>query len=372
MNCALLISRRDEERILPPPHTQTNTRNSNTYILNGFSSEPPETSPRLHPSHLNNTVLSKLSIPRSKSICVQSLTVPRIMTPPIYFIIILVGAMYISTAHGGQAWTNVLCGRTCPASSIVRTDNFRALGNKVDRDFRGWQDVWASSGASVFASNMQVHEAAAWPRIFEGCTEPLVGRHRTPGYPVSVATLTRRSARTRYIAYSAHWTGRSHGPTNGDGRRPTLRGPRQHGAYIWLNDPFDGRQWNPYPVPKWPYGIEINVWNLHSGGGYRRGSKRFADYYDNDGRYEVRGHHVCHKGDCFYAYYVTLVAPKRSRNKVNINVKTLLAHLRDNTWNGKTPPAIKSHHEVIEISVAAEGYRGMDGKFVASIATMGR
>ena len=63
---------------------------------------------------------------------------------------------------------------------------------------------------------------------------------------------------------------------------------------------------------------------------------------------------------------------RRSRNEVNINVNALLRHLKDNTWDGQRPPALKWYYELIETSIAAEADAKTDAKFIATITTMGR
>lgn len=44
---------------------------------------------------------------------------------------------------------------------------------------------------------------------------------------------------------------------------------------------------------------------------------------------------------------------------MSINMRTLLAQIRDHTWKGATePPEIKGYFYVIEVSVAEEGHSG--------------
>lgn len=146
----------------------------------------------------------------------------------------------------------------------------------------------------------------------------------------------------------------------------------QNGAYIWANDPNDPSKWKNSKTPQWPYSLEINIWNKHTGHPYRSGAHRFADYSDSNGLYEVRGHQTGHDNDKFFAYYVTL-AEVNGPSSMTINLKTLLKHLRDNTWiNSNTPPALKGHFKIIETCIAAEGHNGASGKFSAAISTMGR
>lgn len=273
-----------------------------------------------------------------------------------------------TTALAGT-WTKSLCRpKYCDPKSTPGAGYGRAIGNKADNSFSGYLDVWANDHANYFTTNIKVDSGQAWPRIYEGLTHPETGA----GYPVSVNHYTSSSTPTKYISYSGKWTAR----TNGDGPGRSPSGGLQNGAYIWFNDPNDSRKWKGGKVasldPQFPYTIEVNIWNKHTGTPYRSGADRFRDYHDSDGSYEVRGHYTGHDGDRFYAYYVTL-ARTNGPASMTINLKTLLSHLRDHTWaNADTPPALKGHYLLIETSIAAEGHSGGDGKFEASINTMGR
>lgn len=260
-----------------------------------------------------------------------------------------------------STWTNELCRPNhCPRSSIPYAGNGRALGNKVDNSFSGYLDVWANTGATYFTTDILVNSGQAWPRIYEGLTDS----RTDSGYPLSIDDYI--CSPTKYISYTGTWSRRTNGP-NPDGPY----GNYQNGAYIWANDPRDSSKWTGNR-PKWPYSLEINIWNRHTGHPFRPGAHRFEDYYDSNGKYEVRGHFTGHDNDSFYAYYVTL-ATAYGTSSMTINVNALLKHLRDHTWvNSQTPPALKGHYMIIETSIAAEGHVGSSGKFSADIHTMGR
>lgn len=256
-------------------------------------------------------------------------------------------------------WTNKLCKPAwCDNEAVKHVGNYRAIGNKADNAFLGYSDVWANQAGSYFTADVQVNRGQTWPRIYEGAAWPLTGSRRTPGYPRSVSTYPER-----WIHYDSHWSARK----NGENLPHHVKGKLFNGAYIWLNDRYDGSKWEPYPIPKWPFSVEVNIWNKHDGHGYRPGAHQFVNYHDRNGEYEVRGHHTGHDGDSFYAFYVTLKSGNNWTGGMQINMRKLLNHLRYHTSG-----VIQGHHEVIEVCVAAEGHPQGDGKFSANIYSMGR
>lgn len=139
-----------------------------------------------------------------------------------------------------------------------------------------------------------------------------------------------------------------------------------NGFYIWLSDRENSTQWYEYPRPRWPFGVEVNVWNRYAGSGFRAGATRFADYYDRMGKYGVYGHWTGHDGDGFYAYYVVLDGERQTSN-LELNLNALLRHLAAAGGGGVT-----DRHEIIEVAVAAEGRDDADGQFKAYVYTLGR
>lgn len=192
-----------------------------------------------------------------------------------------------------------------------------------------------------------------------------------------VSTLVQSSNATngpitqRYVSYNASWRARVNGPEAENATAVT--GNIYNGCYIWLNDRDNVTQWNRYPRPRWPYGVEVNIWHRYAGTGYRAGATRYKDYYDNMGRYQVFGHETEHDGDGFYAYYV-LLQRDRETSDFNINLNALMEHLVMYTGGGNssTGAAVGMKHEIVEIAVAAEGREQADGQFKAYVYTMGR
>lgn len=261
----------------------------------------------------------------------------------------------IITADGDLAFTNAVCySNDCNQAAVVSADNYRSLQNKANDDFKdnGYMDVWASEGGNTFTTDIQVFNGHAWPHISEGITTP----YKTPGYKISLGDYLGKPS-GRYIHYDGYWEPR----TNGENPGNAPSGKRQNGAYIWLNE---NDNYNDNGDPTWPWNIEVNIWNRVVGipGGRR---KFDADYYDSNGRYEVWGGETVADGFAFYSYYFLL--QENTTTNMLVNVKKVLEHIRDQT-DGR----VKDSHDLIEISVAAEGIDVADGKFRAEIYTMGR
>lgn len=258
-----------------------------------------------------------------------------------------------------EVYSNIECNRSCGSASTPIGDNNRALGNKVSNDYSGDTDVWASDGSTTFATNVRVYRGQAWPRLSEGI---VTNGMRTPGYPITLNNYLRLSG-GRYITYTGQWVRRTEGATP----RNTPRGPRYNGAYIWLNQ---ANNVHPGGNPKWPFTMEINVWNRHDNGADKVPHK-CADYVDgsigSNQRYEVRGGYVQRGPDRFYAWFILNRNPGIA--SMSLNTQALLKHLRDCRAQGQ--PQMDNLH-LVEMTVAAEGHAGADGKFIADVKSMGR
>jgi len=261
--------------------------------------------------------------------------------------------VFIIATTSQAAYTNTFCKGACTDASTPSAGNGRALGNKVSDNFNGWVDVWSSADASTMSTNLLVRQGQAWPRISEGVVVP---SSRTVGYPVDLNKYI--ALGKRYISYKGKWTARSQGP-DGLVRGGAPKGARYNGAYIWLNrrDNYDSAG-----NPKWPFSVEVNVWNRYDNGIDKVDRKR--DYHDSNGKYQVYGGNVQRGPISFYAYFVVNESNKGIPD-MTINTVELLKHLRDHC-------GLSTELDIIEMAVAAEGHAGADGKFIADIQTMGR
>lgn len=240
----------------------------------------------------------------------------------------------------------------------IATGNYRYIGNKVSSgdqvsgsNFDGFVDVWSSSDGNIFATNIQCIRGQAWPRITEGSSEY---QYNTPGYPISVDDYIGKRLSNPYIHYKASWTPRTNGPPR-HSSSPSSTAAVQSGAYIWLDNVKENN--------RWPYTVEINIWNTHMGG-FPRGVHHFNDQYsDIDGSYDVawKDNHPF-SGGTFRAFYFNLVGQKAD---MKFNVQNMLKFLKEKH-------RLDGRYYIVEIDIAAEGHEGADGKFIAEIKSMGR
>lgn len=260
---------------------------------------------------------------------------------------------YVFITNSQAAYTSTECKGTCSEASVPNAGYGRVLGNKVSYNFAGQIDVWSSTNTRIWTTNVLCWEGQAWPRISEGITVPL---SRTRGYPIRVNAYIEL---TRFISYKGRWVRRNHGP---NAYRFPPKGPRYNGAYMWLNNPTNYHDYPGKQYPRWPFTVEVNIWNRYDNGADI--VPKFKDYYDADGRYAVTGGMVKRGPITFFAYFILNLTNEGMAN-MNVNTGRLLKHLRD--YCGMSP-----NLDIIEVAVAVEGHAGADGKFVANIRTMGR
>jgi hypothetical protein len=236
---------------------------------------------------------------------------------------------------------------TSKGEATPAADQDRSLANRRTKNFSGNSAVSATNNANTFTTTItDVSAGQAWPRILEG----LSTGQKTPGF-VGLSVDKYINNGDRYLSYTGKWNEIKDKPN---------AGRRYNGAYIWTNNAnnfVNGDQSNP----KWPYTTEINIWN--GGTDIPSGTTPFADYYDNDGKYKVSGKYNTVEGDSFYSFYFILQG--RQTSNMTITTTKLLKHLRDKA-------NLDGNQRLVEISAAAEGHAGSNGKFTANITSMGR
>eukprot|EP00171_Calliarthron_tuberculosum_P007333 IDg7333t1 len=233
-------------------------------------------------------------------------------------------ASFPSFGCTGAVYTEVECKLICGNASMLTADNNRALANKVSEDYRGWTDIWTGVGAQVMTTNFQVCHGQAWPRISEG--------------------VVVNGSKDRL------------GPMP----RVAPRGPLYNGAFIRLHR---GEIFTPNSTQTHlPFSVEISIWNRYDNGTQQ--IRRYPDYHDTNGKYNVFGGPVQCETFGFFAFFIVNESNK-GMSSMLINTVALLKHLH--FFGG-----LDGSLEIIEIAIAAEGHAGADGKFIANISSMGR
>lgn len=271
-----------------------------------------------------------------------------------------------------QVYTSRTCFDNCNPTSTPLLSKWRTLGNKVNADFKGFADCWASNDANTFTTDLVVTRGQAWPRISEGRVVPEQRSKRYEGLTVNKYIRNGNHA----IQYSGKWLRRQNGDDQGYKIAPCspCGAKRYNGAYIWLNDKEnverDSNGKKIYGSPKWPFTREINIWNRHGGVDTGPNIYRYNDYVQGPDTYKVTGGMVSENrgGVSFFAYFVVKTNYIEDQDDMNINVSELLKHLKRQDENRDY---FIGDYEIIEIAVAAEGHKGTDGKFQAYITQMG-